>query len=237
LLFRNPGGHSAQAVLPFVDASLKAGVGVGAMAYVKWGCSFVDFDNDGHRDLFIGCGHLQDDIEQFTDRSSYAVRPVLFRNLGRGRFVNVSDSSGDGMQVRLVARGVAFDDLDNDGRVDVVISNSRRSPTILRNESPGGNHWLQLQLRGAHTNRDGVGARVSVTAGDLVQVDEVHSGRGYQSHYGSRLQSGLGQREKIDRIEVRWVGGGVEEFPPPEVDRLVTLIEGRGRVAAAASPP
>jgi hypothetical protein len=230
LLFRHPGSGPHRSVLPFIDAAQKAGVSVGATAAVKWGCGFVDFDNDGYKDIFIGCGHLQDDIEQYTDRSSYAVRPLLFRNLGNGRFANVSDVSGDGMQVRLVARGVAFDDLDNDGRVDVVILNSRRVPTCLRNESATGYHWLELQLRGTTTNRDGVGAFVRVVAGDLTQVEEVHSGRGYQSHFGARLHFGLGPRKQVDRIEIRWIGRGVDVFENVAVDQRLTIFEGGSAV-------
>ncbi len=210
----------------FEDTTLQAGVAVGAVAYVKWGCGLVDFDNDGHPDIFIGCGHLQDDLERFNDRAPYAVCPVLLRNTGDGRFVNVSESSGEGMRVRLVARGVAFDDLDNDGRVDVVVLNSRRAPTILRNESPGRNHWLRLQLRGVKTNRDGVGAMVRVVAGDLVQTGEVHSGRGYQSHFGSRLHFGLGRRDRADRIEVHWIGGGVDVWENVPADQTLTVTEG-----------
>ncbi len=197
------------------------------MAFVKWGCGMVDFDNDGFKDIFIGCGHIYKDIDTVTNWTSYEVRPVLFRNLGNGQFANVSDSSGDGLQVKMVARGIAFDDLDNDGRVDVVVLNRDRPPTILRNESATGNQWLQIQLRGVKSNRDGVGAQVKVVAGDLSQVAEVHSGRGYQSHFGSRLHFGLGQRDRVDRIEVRWIGGGVEVFENHPANRLVTLVEGR----------
>lgn len=226
LLFRNPGRGPERRFGALVDVAMKAGLGVGATAYVKWGCGFVDFDNDGYKDIFIGCGHLQDDIEQYTDRSVYAVRPVLFRNLGQGRFANVSEASGGGMQAKLVARGVAFDDLDNDGRVDVVILNARRGPTILRNESATGHHWLQLQLRGTHTNRDAVGTLVEVTAGDLTQVDEVHSGRGYQSHFGSRLHFGLGPRKLVDRIEIRWLGGDADVIKNVAADQRLTIFEG-----------
>jgi len=210
----------------FEDLAMRAGVTQGSMALVKWGCAFVDFDNDGYKDIFVGCGHLQDDIEEYTDRSTYMVRPVLFRNLGNGTFRDVSETSGDGMKVKLVARGVAFDDLDNDGRVDVVVSNTRRPPTILRNQSVTGNHWIQIRLRGVKTNRDGVGAQVKVVAGKLVQTDEVHSGRGYQSHFGSRLHFGLGKRGVVDRIEVRWIGGCEDVFENVKADRLVTLVEG-----------
>jgi hypothetical protein len=165
-------------------------------------------------------------VELIDDTTSYAARPVLLRNDGRGRFVNVSDISGDGLKTKVVARGIAFDDLDNDGRIDVVIVSSRRPPVILRNVTENANHWLQLRLRGVKTNRDGVGARVKVRAGDLVQIDEVHSGRGYQSHFGSRLHFGLGKRSRVDRIEVHWIGGGVDVFENIEVDRLLTITEG-----------
>jgi hypothetical protein len=221
-LFRNLGDGL------FEDVTLQAGAGRGALNNVKWGCGFVDFDNDGYKDLFFGRGHLDDNIELRDDSTSYEARPLLFRNLGNGKFVNVSQSGGDGMQVKAVARGIAFDDLDNDGRIDVAILSSRRPPVILRNESESGNHWLQIQLRGVKTNRGGVGARVKVSAGDLVQIDEVHSGRGYQSHFGSRLHFGLGQHERVERVEVRWIGGGVDVFDKLEVDRLVVLTEGAG---------
>jgi enediyne biosynthesis protein E4 len=124
-----------------------------------------------------------------------------------------------------------FEDLDNDGDIDVVILNSRERPTILRNllqESGAKSHWLQIRLQGTSTNRDGVGARVKVWAGDLVQVDEVHSGRGYQSHWGSRLHFGLGLHDRVERIEVQWIGGGTEVLEDVAVDRLVTIREGGG---------
>jgi hypothetical protein len=147
-------------------------------------------------------------------------------NTGDGKFIDVSDKSGDGMKVKLRSRAAGFDDLDNDGDVDTVILNSRGEPTILRNDSPSRGHWLQVRLRGDKTNRDGIGARVKVVSGDLTLIDEVHSGRGYQSHYGMRLHFGLGNRSKIDRVEVRWIGGEAEVFRNIEIDRLITLTEG-----------
>jgi hypothetical protein len=212
----------------FDDVTMAAGAAAGSIRYVKWGCGLADFDNDGLKDIFMGCGHLGGDIDLAVVGSAYMACPVLLRNLGNGTFADVSDASGDGMKVKLVARGVALDDLDNDGRIDVVVLNSRRPATVLRNESPTGNHWLQVQLRGVKTNRDGVGARVKVVAQDLVLHDEVRSGRGYQSHFGSRLHFGLGGRQRVDRIEVRWIGGGSETFAARDVDRLVVLTEGGG---------
>jgi len=218
----------------FEDVGISSGASAGMGHTVQWGNDFVDFDNDGNRDLFVALGHLEDNIELWDKRASYMATNVLMKNLGNGKFVDVSDSSGDGMKVRLSSRGVAFDDLDNDGDVDVVVLNSRREPTILRNDSPNQGHWLQVQLRGTQTNRDGIGAHVKVFARDpaagsgqaLMLLDEVHSGRGYQSHYGTRLYFGLGNREKIDRVEVSWIGGGTDVFRDIAVDQLVTLMEG-----------
>ena len=221
LLYKNKGNGL------FDDVTLPSGAGNGTLPYVTWGCGFVDFDNDGHRDLFIVCGHIQDNIELFDDSTSYRCRNVVLRNLGNGKFANVTDQCGDLAKLKMSGRGVAFDDLDNDGRIDVVILNSNDKPTILRNETVTGNHWIQFRLRGVKSNRDGVGARVYVVAGDLKQMDEVHSGRGYQSHWGTRLHFGLAKNKRVERIEVHWPASGVvdilEDVP---ADQLLTLVEG-----------
>ncbi|MCY2992289.1 MAG: CRTAC1 family protein [Planctomycetota bacterium] len=225
VLYRNLGDGT------FVDATLQAGAGRGSLNNVKWGCGFIDFDNDGQRDLFLAMGHLQDAIDHYDHNTTYRAKNVLLRNLGNGKFAEVSEQCGLRQMTPHSARGVVFEDLDNDGDVDVVILNSRERPTILRNllqESGAKNHWLQIRLQGTSTNRDGVGARVKVSAGDLVQVDEVHSGRGYQSHWGSRLHFGLGSHDRVQRIEVQWIGGGTEVLEDVAVDRLLTIQEGGG---------
>lgn len=219
-LYKNLGGGS------FEDVTRLSRAGDGTLPHVTWGNGLLDFDNDGDRDIFIACGHLHDNVELFDNVTSYHVRNILLENLGEEKFVNISDKCGDGLEVKLSSRGAGFDDLDNDGDVDVVILNSRREPTILRNDSDNDNHWIQICLRGVKTNRDGIGAHVKVTAGDLTVFDEVHSGRGYQSHYGMRLYFGLGNHEKVDRIEVRWIGGGVDIFENIAANQLVTLTEG-----------
>ena len=221
-LFENKGG------VYFDDVTRQTGAGTGSYSTVTWGTGVVDFDNDGHRDIFIACGHLIDNVEQFDDTTSYCARNILLRNNGQGKFVNVSDQCGDGLLPKLSSRGAAFDDLDNDGYVDVVVLNSRREPTILRNVSSHTNHWIQVQLRGTKTNRDGIGAHVTVKAGDLTQLDEVHSGRSYQSDFGKRLYFGIGQRQKVDQIQVKWIGGGTDVVRDVGVDRLVTIVEGVG---------
>jgi len=223
ILYRNLGGGI------FEDATHATGAGAGTFNQVTWGTGLVDFDNDGDRDLFIACGHLQDTVDLWDDTTSYEARNLLLENTGPGKFVDVSARSGDGLAVKRSSRGAAFDDLDNDGDIDVVILNSRREPTLLRNDSPGQNHWIQIRLRGTRSNRDGVGARIKVVAGDLTLVDEVHSGRGYQSHHGMYPHFGLGHRTRIDRIEVRWIGGGTDVLEGVEVDRFLQISEGRPR--------
>ncbi len=220
VLYRNARGYALE------DVTQRSGAGAGALPYVNWGTGLVDFDNDGHRDLFVANGHLQDLIDRYDHSTAYEVRNVLLRNTGDGRFADVSDSAGDGLRVKRSSRGAAFDDLDNDGRIDAVILNSRREPTILRNESANGHHWLQIQLRGARSNRDGVGSRVTVAAGDLVQAAEVHSGRGYQSHFGSRLHFGLGAHDRADRVEVRWMGGEVDVIEDVAAGQRIVITEG-----------
>jgi len=213
----------------FDDVTRLTGAGTETLVDVTWGNGLVDFDNDGDRDLFIACGHLNDNVEEFSDLARYQTRNIVLMNTGDGRFVNVSGEAGDGMAVKLSSRGAAFGDLDNDGDIDAVVLNSRREPTILRNDAPEANHWAQVRLRGVNSNRDGVGAHVKVVAGDLTQLAEVHSGQGYQSHFGMQLHFGLGTRDRIDRIEVRWIGGGIDVLQNVQVDRLLTITEGDGR--------
>jgi hypothetical protein len=233
MLFVNIGGGM------FQDSGGRSGAAARTFNQVKWGCGLVDFDNDGYRDLFIVCGHLLDNVEQFDDTTSYRAHNVVLRNLGNGRFVDVSRASGVESLPAASGRGAAFDDLDNDGDIDVVILNSRGRPTVLRNmlqESGSKNHWLQVTLKGVKTNRDGVGARVTVAAGALTQIDEVHAGRGYQSHWGTRLHFGLGPHRRVDRLEVRWIGGGVEILENLPVDRHLIVTEGTGGWTSACPP-
>jgi len=220
LLYRNTGDGL------FEDVTMRTGAGAGTLPNVTWGNGFVDFDNDGDRDIFIACGHLQDNVDQYDDVTSYHQYNILLANDGRGQFVNVSTQSGSGLRVKRSSRGAGFDDLDNDGDVDVVILNARAEPTLLRNDSPSQGHWLQIRLQGTKSNRDGVGARVIVKAGALTLIDEVHSGRGYQSHYGMRLHFGLGASKTVQRIEVRWTGSHTDIFEDIPANQLITLVEG-----------
>jgi len=222
-LYHNLGGGL------FEDVAIHSGVGAGCLQHVKWGAGFADFDNDGWRDLFVANGHIEPKIELIDPTTAYRAPNTVLHNQRDGTFRNVSDSAGDGLKVLASSRGLGLADLDHDGRVDVVILNSEDKPTVLRNESPSRNHWLQIRLRGTQTNRDGVGARVRVTAGNLVQIDEVHSGRAYQSHYGLTLHFGLGNHTSADQVEVRWVGGRRETFSHIPANQMVTLVEGTGQ--------
>lgn len=208
----------------FQDVTLRAGAGAGTRPNVTWGNGLIDLDNDGDRDLFICCGDLDDNIEHYEDFTQYGMPNIVLENTG-ARFVNVSDQIGAGLKAALSSRGAGFDDLDGDGDIDVVILNARREPTLLRNDTANGHHWIQIRLQGRRSNRDGVGAHVKVVAGDLVQMDEVHSGQGYQSHFGMRLHFGLAEHQRIDRLEVRWIGGGTDVYNNLPVDRIMTIIE------------
>jgi hypothetical protein len=224
VLYRNAGRGF------FDDATRQSQAGTTSFPHVKWGTALVDFDNDGDRDLFIANGHFLVNIRKTDDRTDYKVANMLYLNQDRRSFADASDRSGSGLAVVESSRGAAFDDLDNDGDIDGVVLNVNALPTILDNQSPAGGHWLQVLLVGVKSNRDGVGAKVRVVSGDLTQVAEVHSGRGYQSHFGTRLHFGLGPRRSIDRVEVRWPGRGVEVFHDVPVGKLAVLIEGTGQV-------
>lgn len=220
VLYRNRGNGF------FDDVTLAKAAGISAMPHANWGTEFVDFDNDGHRDLFIANGSLDQNIHLWSIGTSFKLPDALLMNRGDGSFVDVSDRCGSGLKVVESSRGAAFDDLDNDGAVDAVILNSDAVPTILHNTTRGDAHWLQVCLRGRRANRDGIGAQVRVTAGGQTQLAEVHSGRGYQSHYGMRLHYGLGPVGQIDRVEVRWPGGDTEVIENVVADRLIFIAEG-----------
>jgi hypothetical protein len=211
----------------FEDATRVTGAGEGSFPHVKWGNGFADFDNDGHRDLFVACGHLDDNVpvRGGTNATAFAVPNVVLRNLGNSRFANVSATSGDGMKAVRSSRGVALGDLDADGDPDIVVLNTRELPTLIRNDTASANHWLSLRFVGSASNRSGVGAKVKVHCGNAVYVDEVRSGRGYQSDFGQTLHFGLGSAKSADRIEVRWPSGSVSMAADVAADQTIVLRE------------
>jgi hypothetical protein len=223
VLYRNRGDGTLD------DVTTLTGVGEGSAPYVNWGVGLVDFDNDGDLDVFIANGHLQDLVDAYDDSTAYEVHNLVLMNNGTGRFVDVSSICGDGASIKRSSRGAVFDDLDNDGDVDAVVLNARSASTVIRNESATDHHWLKVDLRGRTTNRYGVGSLVEVTAGKLKRVAEVHSGRGYQSHYGLQLHFGLGEHAKVDRIRVRWLGGQEDVLTDVDADQVITIVEGASR--------
>ncbi len=222
VLYRNAGAY-------FDDATLTANASAGLVPHIKWGTGFADFDNDSLPDLFVATGDFNAGIERWWPATSLKIKNVVLRNIGRGRFENVSATAGSGLEVVESSRGIGLDDLDGDGRVDVVVLNWQGRPTVIRNESPGDLGWLEVRLIGSQANRDGVGAQVRVTAAGATQLAEVHAGRGYQSHFGQRLHFGLGNTHEADSIEVRWPGGGFQTLEHVRGDRVVTIRQEIGQ--------
>ena len=221
-LYRNLGDGS------FEDSTFAARLGYATFRYSGFGVCFIDYDNDGARDIFMANGHILDNVELYHAETRYAEPKLIYRNNGRGLFENKSDSLGPDLALPRVSRGSAVADLDNDGDLDILVSNNGQQPQLLLNEGGSANHWLEISLVGTRSNRDGVGARVKVTSGDLVSYDQRKGGRSYQSAHDGRLHFGLGSRTKVDSIEIRWPGGTVETLRNIEVDQTITIKENGG---------
>ena len=217
----------------FYDASLLAGLGVNTK-YLGFGAGFLDFDNDGWKDIFLTNGHVYPTIAGKGLHVTYEQRKILYRNLGNGRFRDVSRNSGPGITTPRVGRGCAFGDFDNDGRVDVVVNNLDDVPSLLRNETRNANNWLMVKCVGTTSNSSAIGARVTVEAGGRVQIDEVMSGSSFYSQNDLRLHFGLGEAAVVDRVAVRWPSGDQEEFDSVRPNRLIRIKEGAGIVSQDA---
>lgn len=219
----------------FEDVVLRAGLGVNPM-YVGWGVGLVDFDNDGWRDVFQVNGHVYPEIDSNPGAEHYRNPRLLYRNLGNGRFEDMSQSSGSGVTAEFSSRGAAFGDFNNDGATDVLIMNMGAPPSLLRNQVRNGNHWIKVRLQGVNSNRSAIGATVTVAAGGLKQVDAVTSQSSFLSHNDSRLHFGLGSAARVESYTVRWPNGATEHFPGSAVDTLVLLVEGTGKTVLQALP-
>ncbi len=209
----------------FTDVSFVAGMAE-SLPYVGWGADFFDVDNDGDKDLLIANGHLQDTVEQYDDTTTYPQHNHLLINNGQGHFVNASMKAVSGLQAREVSRGFATGDYDNDGDLDVLISNANDSPQLLRNARGNQGNWILIRTIGARSNRTGIGTRVKIQTGDLIQIDEVRSGSGYLSQNDLRLHFGIGRHKRIDRIEVRWPSGVVDIIRDLAPNQIITITEG-----------
>jgi len=217
-LFRNNGD------LTFTYATNSTGVGQITLLYSGWGTRFVDLDNDGLLDIFVSQGHVMDTIEKTSGHITYRETPLLMRNAGE-EFVNVSASAGAPFSVPLAARGAAFGDIDNDGDIDVVLAVTGGNPAVLRNNGTR-NHWLGLTLAGLGSNRNGLGARITVTAaGGAKRIFDVTQAGSYLSSNDPRVLIGLGSRDSVSSVEVRWPSGKVQRVAKPEPDRYQTVRE------------
>jgi predicted nucleotidyltransferase len=219
-LYRNEGDGV------FADASFRSGLAATLGPYLGWGVGFVDVDNDGLLDLFISNGHVYPDVAR-TGTSTYLQRNQLFRNVGRGRFAHVTEGAGAGLQIEKSSRGAAFGDYDNDGDVDVLVVTIDDRPILLRNETSGG-RWITVRLEGTKSNRDAIGAKVTVEAGGRRQVAEVRSGGSYISHNDMRVHFGLGDAAAVDRLVIRWPSGLVETATALTTGRFYVAREGAG---------
>ena len=211
----------------FVDVTRKAGIDV-ETRYIAWGVGFPDLDNDGLPDVLVFNGNVYPGLESELPAYPYRMPPLLFRNLGEGRFEQLlDDAGGPAIAETHCARGAAFGDFDNDGDIDVVVWNRNEPPSLLRNDVKPGNHWLQVRLTGTKSNRAAIGARVSISAGGRKQSQSVLSQASFTSANDLRLHFGLGLATQVE-ITVRWPSGVEERFPAPKVDTVVSVIEGSG---------
>jgi hypothetical protein len=212
----------------FEDQTFTAGIGVNTR-FLGWGCGFVDIDNDGWADIFITNGHVYPEVERLEAEAGYKQRKVVYRNLGNGHFADASQSLGGALLTPHAGRGCAFGDFDNDGDVDVVVNNVNESPTLLRCDQTRPVRWIKFKLIGTKSNRSAIGARIRISCGSHIQVDEVRSGGSYISQSDLRIHFGLGDAEKVDVAEIRWPSGLVETLRDLEANHLVTITEGKGR--------
>jgi len=212
----------------FSDVSFQAGQGEVTLPFLGWGTAFVDYDNDGWKDIIVANGHVYPVVDKYQWGTSYAEQPLLFRNLGTSRFERVAAAPGSGLALAIPARGLAIGDLDGDGLLDVVINNIDSAPTILHNVTRPAGHWIELRLIGdpaKKSPRDAIGAIAYVTTGKLRQRQDLVSGGSYASQNDMRLHFGLGAATKIDKLEVKWPDGTLQPISVAGCDRVVTIVE------------
>ena len=227
-LYRNNGDGT------FTSTIQDVGLGFNTQ-YLGWGVAFADADNDGFADLLLVNGHVYPEVDTAHLGSTYRQPCLFYWNTGAGKFKDLSKSAGPGCTAVASARGLAVGDLWNEGRVSAVVNNIDGQPRLLVNLAESKNHWLGVSLRGTGSNRDGIGAKVTVVSGGHRYVQEVRSGSSYISSNDLRLHFGLGQGTAVDRILVRWPNGGSEEFTAAAVDRFYSLTEGAGKAVLRPS--
>ncbi len=213
--------HNAQSGF-FTEMSFATGIGERSLPYLAWGADFIDFNNDGWLDLFVANGHLDDNIAEIDPIGTYAQPNQLFLN---DRGIRFSENPDAAIAQQKVSRGTAFGDIDNDGDIDIVVSNLKDTPTVLRNDGGNASQWLAVKLIGTHCNRDAIGTRVTIVSGGLTQMREVKSGSGYLSQNDLRLHFGLGAAVSVDTLTVRWLCGKVQTLQDVETNQVLVISE------------
>jgi hypothetical protein len=215
----------------FVDEAPRSDVGRATLVTLGFGCFFFDYDNDGWPDIFVADGHIENEIERVQKRVSYAEPPHLFRNLGGGKFQEVTESMGSAFAAPKVARGAAYADIDNDGSLDLLMTTNGGRPHLFHNEGSA-NHSLRVKLVGTKSNRDGIGSVVRVKSGKDEQWQMLRSGSSYLSQSELVLTFGLGTQSKADSLEVQWPSGQVDKLSNISASQTVTIQEGNGVMAS-----
>ena len=225
-LFRNEGEGN------FIEIAPEMGIAEGTYPFLSWGTQFFDYDNDGWKDLMFVSGHVYPQADLNNWGTSWAERPLLFHNTNHGRKFEIMPAvQGTGLADVIPARGAAFGDLFNDGKIDVVINCIDHTPVLLRNVSNDKNHWVGLALTGGlKSPRDAVGTTVYLTANGQRQRGDVMSGGSFESSNDFRLHFGLGTATAVDKLEIRWPDGKQETLSLPGVDRYFAIVEGKGLV-------
>ena len=218
-LYRNVGN------LRFEVASYTSGFGEISLPFVGFGCQFLDFDSDGDLDIYVANGHIIDNIKLFNDSLSWAQRPFLFENLGNGKVREAAREHGAVFSREFVGRGLASADIDGDGDLDIAQSNNHHPALLLRNDGGSSRHYLRLKLTGTRSNRDAIGARVTVTAGGRRMVRESRSASAYASQSEMVLHFGLGDAVKAEKVEIRWPGGGTQLLTDVKADQVLSVKE------------
>ena len=215
--------------MDFVDATLISGIGRKAVLNSGFGTRFFDFDLDGWQDLLIVNGHVLDNVSYYRPAVQYAEKKMLFRNV-QGKFRDVSGTQGAFFAQPSVGRGLALGDYDNDGDLDVLVSNNGQAGELVRNDRAEGHHWLALSLQGVTSNRDGIGSRITVVAGGRAQYAQATGGTSYLSSSDRRIFFGLGSQAKADLVEILWPSGTVDRLEGVSADQFLTVKEGAGRI-------
>lgn len=209
----------------FTDATAESGLQQPTLPFVGFSPLFLDYDNDGHLDLFCANGHPQDVIEILMDQETYAQRDQMFQNRGDGTYADVSETAGAYFTETRVGRAAATADYDNDGDPDIVIMNSNQRAVLLRNDGGNQKNWIGLKLIGTQRNRDGIGAKVTVSTEDKTQMQEVKSGSSYASGSDTRLLFGLGVSQRVEKIVIVWQGGTTQVLENVSINQILTITE------------